>query len=256
MRILIKLGGSLLDDAGSRAKLAEEIAGVARKVSTVVVHGGGRQMTRFLADRGIESRFVNGLRVTSPEVVDAVLKVFAGSVNTELAAALRAAGSQPAGLTGIDGGLVRAEPLGEEYGLVGKIVASNPRILETLTEGGFLPVVACVAGDDRGQIFNVNADQMAASCAGAFRAQKLLFLTDVEGVRYASGRIAPDLTATSAREFISNGTASGGMQAKLEAAISALEKGVNEIHIAPGGSEGTIAAILEGQRRGTRLCAS
>ena len=256
MRILIKLGGSLLDDAESRGRLAAEIAGVVGKVSAVIVHGGGRQMTRFLADRGIESRFVNGLRVTSPEVIDAVLKVFAGSVNTKLVAALRAAGSRPAGLTGIDGGLVLAEPMGQEYGLVGRIIASNPRILETLTEGGFLPVVACVAGDDQGHIFNVNADQMAASCAGAFHAQKLVFLTDVEGVRDAAGCITPDLTVEGARELISNGTASGGMQAKLEAAMSALEKGVEEIHIAAGGSPGTIAAILAGDRRGTKLCAS
>ena len=109
MKLLIKLGGTLLDSPESRARLAREIAGIAHEI--VVVHGGGRQMTRYLADHNIESRFVNGLRVTTPEVVDAVLKVFAGTVNTELVGSFRAAGARPVGLTGLDSALVDAEPL-------------------------------------------------------------------------------------------------------------------------------------------------
>ena len=118
MRTLIKVGGTLLDSPESRKRLAEEIAAFAADArnETVVVHGGGKQMTRFLAERGIESRFVNGLRVTTPEVIDAVLKVLAGSVNHELVSSLVAAGAKAVGLSGIDAALVEAIPLGGEYG--------------------------------------------------------------------------------------------------------------------------------------------
>src|ERR1700722_1446255 len=120
MRILIKLGGTLLDEPASLHRLAGEITAAALDTHTVVVHGGGRQMTRFLTERGVESRFMNGLRVTTPEVIDAVVKVFAGSVNTQLVAAFRAAGARPVGLTGLDAGLVDAEPLNAELGRVGR----------------------------------------------------------------------------------------------------------------------------------------
>src|SRR5580704_14562577 len=146
MRILIKLGGTLLDDPDSRARLAREITTVAAPpdFETVVVHGGGKQMTRFLAERGVESRFIQGLRVTTPEIIDAVVKVFAGSVNTELVGAFRAAGASPVGLTGLDAGLVDAEILSPDLGQVGRPVHSNAGILELLVRECHLPVVACV----------------------------------------------------------------------------------------------------------------
>src|SRR5580692_1118321 len=132
MRILIKLGGTLLDDPDSRARLAREITTVAAPpdYETVVVHGGGKQMTRFLTERGVESRFVNGLRVSTPEVIDAVVKVFAGSVNASLVTAFRAVGARPVGLSGLDAGLVDAEILDPSLGQVGKPVHSDPRLLE------------------------------------------------------------------------------------------------------------------------------
>src|SRR5579871_2080448 len=132
MKILLKLGGTLLDAAESRERLAREIAALAKREQVVVVHGGGKQMTRFLAERGVESRFVNGLRVSSPEVIDAVLKVFAGSVNAQLVTAFRAAGSRPVGLSGLDAGLVDAEVLDPALGQVGKPVKSDARLLELL----------------------------------------------------------------------------------------------------------------------------
>src|SRR5262249_43080465 len=146
----------------------------------VVVHGGGKQMTRFLAERGIESRFVNGLRVTSSEVLDVVLKVFAGSVNHELVAAINQAGARAVGLSGIDAYLTEAEQMDPNLGSVGKVIRSNPGLLHLLTQGGYLPVVACVAGDRQGNIYNVNADQMAVACAIGYGADQLVFLTDVE----------------------------------------------------------------------------
>jgi acetylglutamate kinase len=253
MKLLIKLGGTLLDAADSRDRLAREIAAVARREQVVVVHGGGKQMTRFLADRGVESRFVNGLRVTTPDVIDAVVKVFAGSVNAQLVSALRAAGAQPVGLSGLSAGLVDAVQLDPELGQVGKPVASDGRLLDLLVRENYIPVVACVAGDRNGSIFNVNGDQMAAACARGFAADQLVFLTDVEGVRDATGQTRPQLTVAQALDLIASGTATGGMQAKIEAAVTGLQLGVRQVRIAPGANAGILTELLAGAQIGTRL---
>jgi len=254
-KLLIKLGGTLLDAPDSRQRLAAEIAQAAGQPGNriVVVHGGGKQMTRFLAERGVESRFVNGLRVTTPEIIDAVLKVFAGSVNAELVAAFRAAGAKPVGLSGLDAGLVDAELLDPQLGQVGKPVRSDSRLLDLLTGAAYLPVVACVAGDSSGAVYNVNADQMAVACAVSFAAESLLFLTDVEGVRDEAGRICTSLTRDESRTLIQDGVATGGMQAKLEAAMDALNKGVGQVQIAPGAQAGIIGKLLAGDAVGTLL---
>jgi acetylglutamate kinase len=253
-RVLLKLGGTLLDDAGSRQRLAGEIAAVVVSgIELVVVHGGGRQMTRYLAERGIESRFVNGLRVTTPETVDAVLKVFAGSVNHELVAGLNRAGALAVGLTGIDALLTEAEQLDPALGAVGRVTRCNPGLLDLLAAHHYLPVVACVAGDRAGNIYNVNADRMAVACAAAFQARQLIFLTDVAGVMDGSKQVRPVLTAGEARALIATGVATGGMQAKLEAALAALEGGIEEVRIAPGAEEGALARILQAEALGTRL---
>jgi acetylglutamate kinase len=253
VRLLIKLGGTLLDAKDSRARLAAEIA--ALKHTVVVVHGGGKQMTRYLEERGIESRFVNGLRVSTPEVIDAVLKVFAGTVNTELVGAFRLGGARAVGLTGLDAGLMDAEPLAEELGAVGKPVRSDAGLIDLLTREKYLPVVACVAGDAQGAVYNVNADQMAVACASSFKADTLIFLTDVDGVKGAAQEVLDSLTAAQAADLIRAGVATGGMQAKLEAAVSALETGVGEIVIAPGARVGAVEEILSGKRIGTRIVA-
>lgn len=252
--ILIKLGGTLLDAPESRQRLAAEIAVVVRSgVKVVVVHGGGKQMTRFLAEKGIESQFVNGLRVTSAEILDAVLKVFAGSVNHQLVAAFAAAGVPAVGLSGMDAFLVEAERMSADLGFVGRPVRSNPALLDLLTAHAYLPVVACVAGDRQGNFYNVNADQMAVVCASALHAGKLLFLTDVEGVKDDAGRVLPSLTQADVRALIESGIASGGMRAKLEAANTALEQGVREVVIAPGAEPGIVARLLRGEGAGTRV---
>jgi acetylglutamate kinase len=252
LKLLIKLGGTLLDAAESRERLAREIADVARREQVVVVHGGGKQMTRFLAERGVESRFVNGLRVTTDEIIDAVVKVFAGSVNAQLVSSFRAAGARPVGLSGLSGGLVDAVQLDPALGHVGKPVASDGRLLELLVKESYLPVVACVAGDEQGSIFNVNGDQMAVACAHGYRANRLIFLTDVEGVRDANGKTCAHLTVTEALQLVSAGLATGGMQAKIEAAVSALRHGVGEVLIAPGAHPGIVEALLVGAPIGTR----
>ncbi len=253
MRILIKLGGTLLDAADSRERLAREITELSRRDQALVVHGGGKQMTRFLAERGIESTFINGLRVTTPGVIDAVVKVFAGSVNAQLVTAFRVAGALPVGLSGLSAGLVDAVQLSPELGQVGRPVSSDGRLLDVLVGAGYLPVVACVAGDAKGTIFNVNGDQMAVACAAGFHADKLMFLTDVEGVRDESGSIRPQLTSLEATGLIRAGTATGGMQAKLEAAIDALHQGVSQVLIAPGARPGIVSSLRAGEPIGTRI---
>jgi acetylglutamate kinase len=253
VKLLVKLGGTLLDSDESRTRLARDIAELSTHASVVVVHGGGKQMTRYLEERGVASRFVNGLRVTTPEILDAVLKIFAGTVNSHLVSALRAAGAKPVGLTGIDGGVLDAEILNAELGHVGRPIHSDPRLLEILLREGYLPVVACVAGDSQGAIYNVNGDQMAAACACALGVDKLLFLTDVDGVKDSAGTILHTLSGEQARELIGSGVATGGMQAKLEAALSALGKRVPEVVIAPGSYKKVLFKLTQGAEIGTKL---
>lgn len=257
MKALIKLGGTLLDAPESRSRIADQIARAVRDgLEAVIVHGGGKQMTRYLADRGVESRFVNGLRVTTPDVLDAVLKVLAGSVNQELVAALVACGAPAVGLSGMDALLTEARAISDELGLVGKPVRSDPRLLHTLLEFKYLPVIACVAGDREGRFFNVNADQMAVSVASALGVDKLLFLTDVDGVRGQDHQILPTLNADQCRQLIDDGVATGGMRAKLESADEALQAGIGEVVIAPGAAPDIVARLLAAKtedRIGTRL---
>jgi acetylglutamate kinase len=253
MKLLIKLGGTLQDAADSRERLAREITEAAGNHQVTVVHGGGKQMTRYLAERGIESKFVNGLRVTSSDIIDAVVKVFAGSVNAQLVTAFRACGARPVGLTGLSAGLVDAVQLDPELGQVGKPVASDGRLLDLLASHGYLPVVACVAGDAQGNIYNVNGDQMAVACAQGFRADRLIFLTDVDGIRDGSGTVRTQLSVAEALKLIEDGVATGGMQAKIEAAVGALANGVSQVLIAPGAQLGIVSSLIAGIQIGTRL---
>jgi len=254
VKALVKLGGTLLDAPELRASLAVQIAAQAQRgVQITVVHGGGKQMTRFLAERGLESQFVNGLRVTTPETMDAVLKVLAGSVNQELVAALIAAGAQAVGLTGVDANLAEAEQMDPALGMVGRVTRAHPELLDLLVGAGYLPVVACVAGGRDGRMYNVNADQMAAACAAAWRADRLIFLTDIAGVLDASGQVQPVLSAEECQRLITAGVATGGMQAKLNAATAALDAGVDEIDIAPGASPGVLARLFDGELAGTKI---
>jgi acetylglutamate kinase len=226
------------------------MAGAARRVDLVVVHGGGRQLTRYLAEHGVESRFVNGLRVTTPEVLDAVLEVVAGSVNRQLAAALNQAGACDVGISGLDAGMVEAEPMDAALGSVGRVTRADPALFRALLGGGFLPVVACVAGDRHGRCYNVNADHMASACAAALGADLLIFLTDVAGVLDARGRLVASLTPAGIEELVAAGAITGGMLAKLGAAQAALRQGVAQVRIAAGACEGVLERIIDGKDDG------
>lgn len=251
MKLLIKIGGTLLDQPSSRQALAGQIAAAHKaEHQCTVVHGGGRQLTRFLEGQGVATRFVDGLRVTTDQAIDAVIQILAGLVNKRLVAALRAAGANPVGISGLDGRLTTAIQLNPELGWVGKIVTADAAILNALTASGSIPVVACISGDDQGGVWNVNADQMAAACARAFHADQLIFLTDVAGVLDGEGHIIPTLNARDARHLIETGVAKGGMQAKLEAAVAG---GAPSVAIAPGAEPDVLLRLLAGEPLGTEI---
>jgi acetylglutamate kinase len=176
-------------------------------------------------------------------------------VNQELVAAFIANEVPAVGLSGMDGLLTEAKQMSEELGFVGKPVRSDERLLNLLIGNGYLPVVACVAGDRRGQFYNVNADQMAASVSTAIQVDKLFFLTDVHGVWGIEKVIYPTITIDKCKNLIEQGIANGGMRAKLEAAMEALRSGVSEVVIAPGAVAGVIDGLLAGSQIGTRLLA-
>ncbi|HXE11911.1 MAG TPA: acetylglutamate kinase [Bryobacteraceae bacterium] len=253
MRVLVKLGGTLLEESGPRAALCAQLAAVASKHALVVVHGGGKQVTKYLEERGVQSKFVNGLRVSDAAVIEAVTTVIAGTVNQQLVASLVAAGLRAVGLSGIDGPLTVAEQLNPNLGYVGRPVKTDGKLLEILAGAGYVPAIACVAADKTGQIFNVNADQMAVSCAADWHADMLLFLTDVPGVKGGDGAVMSRLTTNDSRALIQSGIAHGGMQAKLEAAEMAIERGVKEVVIASGREADVCARVLAGQSLGTRI---
>lgn len=254
MRVLIKLGGTLLDERPSLTAIARQLAAVASMHELVVVHGGGKQVTRYLAERGVPSRFIGGLRVSDATVIDAVTQVIAGSVNKQLVAATMAAGRPAVGVSGVDGCLTTAVALSPELEFVGQPVRTDGRLLDLLLGGGYTPVVACLAGDDRGNIYNVNADAMAVSCAVGWNASRLLFLTDVGGVKDASGAILPALNSELVRELIASGVAHGGMQAKLEAAKLAVAAGV-QVNVVSGAEPEVAVRLLQGESIGTEWAA-
>jgi acetylglutamate kinase len=157
------------------------------------------------------------------------------------------------GLSGVDGGLVQARQLSAELKFTGKPVATDGKLLDLLISGGYVPVVACIAGDGEGQIFNVNADQLAVSCAVGWRADKLFFLTDVPGVKDGGGQTIAQLNPADVRALVASGVASGGMQAKLESSVWALESGLEEVVIACGQAENICRQLLSGTQAGTRI---
>ncbi len=254
MKLLIKLGGTLLESADSRRTLASQIAAQASAGHrTVVVHGGGRRLSRYLERGGYESEFRHGFRVTPPEILDAVLRVFGGEVNHHLVAELQREGARAVGLSGIDAGLVTAVELDPDLGAVGRVERVDPAVLDLLTEAGFLPAVACIAGGENGAIFNVNADQMAVACAAGFAADQLIFLTDVDGVLDENKKLLSHLTPADAKNLIASGVAEGGMEAKLRAAMAGLAQGVGRVRIAAGKEPDILARLLGEETLGTTL---
>ncbi len=236
MKYVVKLGGAGLENPTLLQACVRAIADLVRDGNQVaVVHGGGIQLTKTLAQLGKKSEFVDGLRITDAETRDAALMVFAGRVNKGLVAALGAVGQAAVGLGGGDGLMFRARKkrTSPDLGFVGEIVASDPRWIEAIWQLQGVPVICSMALGFDGEYYNINADEMAAACATACKADALVFLTDVPGVRDANGDVMRWLSIDQIAEMAKNTVISGGMLPKLSACREALLHGVKRVRILP-----------------------
>lgn len=237
MKIVVKIGGSALEDKSTLNKCAHAVVDLARDGHRVaVVHGGGSALTRTLKLLGKESEFVDGLRITDAETRDVALMVLAGIVNKSFVAAIVAAGNPAIGLCGGDGMSFRArkkQTPGYDLGFVGEICSVEPRWLEAIWGEGGIPVLSSLALGSDGEYYNINADQMAAACAAACHADALIFLTDVPGVKNAEGTVIPWLKTREVAALVAASVIGGGMLPKLEACTHALKRGVGRVRILP-----------------------
>ena len=221
--IVVKIGGSTL---GNHDTTLEDLVELQKRgLSLVVVHGGAKLTSEWLARLGIPTSFVKGLRVTDAETLKVVAAALGGLVNKELVVAIQALGGKAVGLSGCDGNLLRASVKSPELGYVGEIVAVDPTPLQLLLEAGYMPVVAPVSfGSVGGEVMllNVNGDTAAGEIAAALAAEKLIFLTDVDGIHDDLGKVVPRLNLAEAENMVASSVASGGMVPKIEASLRAL----------------------------------
>jgi acetylglutamate kinase len=247
MRIVIKFAGALLEDSGTVRSLSQLVAALARHDHEIlVIHGGGRLFTATLNRLGIESKFVAGLRVTDQETRDAAVMVFGGLLNKRLSAAISAAGQPAIGISAADAACFSAAPLVHNdveggLGFVGYLTGVKVGFFESLWREKLLPVAACLGQAPDGELYNINADHMAAACAEFIGADHLIYLTDVAGVLQEE-KVISALSCAQIEALVHTRVVSGGMVLKLEAAKRALEGGVREVHIVGGDSA---AAVLD-----------
>jgi acetylglutamate kinase len=267
---VVKFGGEVADDPARLSSFCEELALCAQVgIRVVAVHGGGKQATELGERLGIGQSIVGGRRVTDERTLDVVMMVFAGKLNTEILGALRRAGVRAVGLSGVDADLIRARrrppqsvvdaATGErrtvDFGFVGDILEVDPAVLVTLAEGGFVPVIASLASDDEGTVYNVNADTVASAIAASLGAEKWIVATNVPGVLDRDGRLLSRLTGDEARALVADRVATGGMIPKLEAALSALDAGVGAVHLIDGTRPGALLdEVFTTGGNGTMLC--
>lgn len=254
-RILVKIGGSTL---GQEDTTLQDLVWLQQQGhQPIVVHGGGKVITEWLERIRVPTRFVNGLRVTDEDSIDVVVAVLAGVVNKRLVGDLNALGGRAVGVSGVDGGLLRAKQKDPSLGLVGEIVSVDTACVEVLLEGGFLPVIAPIGrlteeGSGMGRLVNINADTAAARIGAAMGVSQCIFLTDVPGVLGSDGNVVPRLTRGEVRELMSSGVIAGGMIPKVEACLQALE-GVPSSLIADGRSANALRGVVSGGSQGTRI---
>jgi len=246
--IVVKYGGHAMVDEGLKENFALDI--ILMKyvgLNPVVVHGGGPQIGGFLKKLSIETEFVDGLRVTDKQTMDVVEMVLVGQVNKEIVALINRNGGQSVGLSGKDGQLITARKMkyiknmGDnrppeiiDIGMVGEVVSVNSRILKSLIEDQFIPVIAPVGAGKRGEAYNINADLVAGHIAASLKARKLILITDTEGVLDKTGELLSTLRADEASRLIEDGTIKGGMIPKVNCCLSALKGGVKKAHIIDG----------------------
>jgi acetylglutamate kinase len=236
--IVIKYGGHAMTDADLKASFAADVVLMKHiGVRPVIVHGGGPQIAATLERMGRQSTFVEGRRVTDDETMEVVEMVLGGKINREIVELVQQAGGRAVGFTGSDGGLLRVEKKminGHDLGRVGHVVSVDPSVVTAAVQADFIPVVAPIGVDVDGKSFNVNADEAAGAISVALKAEKLMLLTDVEGVLDEHGELISELSVDGCRGLISAGTIKGGMIPKMECCIEALSGGVNRTHIVDG----------------------
>ena len=238
--IVVKYGGSAMVDEELKRKVIQDV--VLLKLvgfKPIIVHGGGKEISRWVQKVGMEPRFVNGLRVTDAETME-LAEMVLNKVNKELVSLVESLGVKAVGISGKDGQLLTVEKKyskGEDIGFVGNITEVNPKIIYDLLEKDFLPIVCPIGQDHEFQSYNINADDAACAIAKAVKAEKLAFLTDIEGV-YLDPKdpstLLSKLFVKEARELINNGNVGGGMIPKLQNCIDAIEQGVSRVHILDG----------------------
>ena len=251
--VVVKYGGAAMKDDARMASFAQDVVLLQYVgIRPVVVHGGGPQIDRMLERLSIPTRRVEGLRVTSPEAMEVVEMVLGGTVNQRIVALINTFGGKAVGLSGKDGGLILAtksvarsretgEPL--DLGLVGDVKEVRPEVLRALDADGFVPVIAPIGVGKMGRTYNINADLVAGKVAAALKAQKLILLTDVEGVKDKEGKLISTLKRAEIPGLIEDGTISGGMIPKVNCCLEALSDGVGKAHIIDGRVKN--AVILE-----------
>ncbi len=267
--LILKFGGELLEEPSRMAGVVAAVAQIAATgIPLVVVHGGGKEIDAALAAAGIDKRQVEGLRITDEATLDVVVSVLAGAVNTRFVAALTAAGAAAVGLTGADGWCGLSEPApphrtvdgrSVDLGRVGLPAAkADMRLLDTLLQDGFIPVVASIGidgTDGLGRLLNVNADTMAGHLAGRLRARRLVIAGATAGVLDSSGKTIALLDPAAIAQLVSSGTATAGMVAKLRACEQALAGGVHDDHIVYAARQGLFAGTQLGDHSGCRRAA-
>ena len=248
MTIVVKYGGHAMVDEQLKEDFARDITLMKfTGLNPVVVHGGGPQINSVLDRMGMNSRFVKGMRLTDEATMDVVEMVLVGKVNKGIVAQINQQGGKAVGLSGKDGGLIRARKLHIVHqedndkppeiidpGLVGEVTHVNPNIINTLTKQDFIPIIAPVGTGDSGETYNINADLVASSIAIALSAGRLILLTDVDGVLDSSGALISSISAESINQMVEEKTISGGMIPKIECALEALKNGVEKVHIING----------------------
>ena len=236
--IVIKYGGHAMTDEALRASFAADVVLLKHiGVRPVIVHGGGPQIGKTLEEMGKQSTFVEGRRVTDAATMEVVEMVLGGRINREIVQLIQQAGGSGVGFTGSDGGMLRVEPKrinGQDLGRVGEVTRVDPYIVMAAQDAGFVPVVAPIGVDADGLSHNVNADEAAGALAAALGAEKLILLTDVDGVLDGRSQLISELTTGQCRELIGDGTIKGGMIPKMECCIQALSGGVARTHVVDG----------------------
>lgn len=239
--VVVKYGGSAMTDVRIKASVIQDIAMMKRiGIKPVVVHGGGNSLTQFLERLGKKSDFIDGLRITDEETAKIAEMILSGSISKELVQCLQAQGILAVGINGKDGDTIIAKKKlleGKDLGFVGEVVQVNTTLLDALMTNDFVPVVAPIGTDFEQHTYNINADYVASAIAGALHAQKLVFLTDVEGIlrdKDDPDTILRQLTLAEAQRYIADGTISGGMIPKAQCCMEGIRKGVQSVHILDG----------------------